>query len=101
MHFTSLSSLCVPQNLQFHPNGYLLKDITSAATSTSEVIVHDDGKVWDEDKGYRFDNEAVKKSGYESVARAERKGLKGYVLIKPKRFSNEKIRGVPSRLYRL
>lgn len=56
---------------------------TSAATSTSEVIVHDDGKVWDEDKGYRFDNEAVKKSGYESVARAERKGLKGYVLIKP------------------
>ncbi|MCX4384231.1 MAG: protein kinase [Clostridia bacterium] len=53
------------------------------ATSTSEIIVHDDGKLWEEDKAYRFDDDAVKNSGYKGIARAERKGLKGYVLIKP------------------
>lgn len=48
----------------------------------SEIIVHDDGKLWEEDREYRFDKDAVKNSGYKDIARAERKGLKGYVLIK-------------------
>ena len=61
------------------------KSDTSAAISTtsSEIIVHNDGVLWEDDSEFKFDMEAVKRSGYEEVARAERKGLKGYVLIKP------------------
>lgn len=56
---------------------------TSTSTTSSDVIVHDDGKLWDEDNDYSYNIDFVKSSGYTTVARAERKGLKGYVLIKP------------------
>lgn len=57
--------------------------VEHASSSSSEIVVYDDGKLWDDDKDYRFDKNAVKNGGYATVARAERKGLKGYVLIKP------------------
>ena len=52
-------------------------------TSTSDITVYDDGSLWEEDGGYSFDIDAVNNGGYKTVAKAERKGLKGYVLIKP------------------
>jgi hypothetical protein len=51
-------------------------------TTSTEIVVYDDGKLWDEDDEYGYDEDYVKASGYKGVARAERKGLKGYVLIK-------------------
>lgn len=56
---------------------------TPAPSASSEITVYDDGKLWDEDDDYAYNLDFVKSSGYKTVARAERKGLKGYVLIKP------------------
>lgn len=54
-----------------------------APTASAEIKVYDDGKLWEEDSEYVYSTDFVKSSGYKAVARAERKGLKGYVLIKP------------------
>lgn len=56
---------------------------TPAPSASSEITVYDDGKLWDEDNDYAYNLDFVTDSGYKTVARAERKGLKGYVLIKP------------------
>lgn len=55
---------------------------TSTSSTTSEITVYDDGTLWESDVGYRFDVDNVKRSGYKGIARAERKGVKGYVLMK-------------------
>ena len=56
---------------------------TPAPATSADITVYDDGKLWDEDNDYSYNIDFVKGSGYKTVARAERKGLKGYVLIKP------------------
>lgn len=59
---------------------------TLESTTTADIAVYTDGKMWNEDNDYTYNMDFVKSSGYKTAARAERKGLKGYVLIK---FSGE------------
>lgn len=49
---------------------------------TSDITIYDDGELWESDEAYKFDMTAIQRGGYIGAARAERKGLKGYVLIK-------------------
>ena len=61
----------------------------SASTTGSDIKVYDDKKLWDEDKEYMYAIDTIKGQGYAVIARAEKNGVKGYVLIKPnseKRF---------------
>ena len=51
-------------------------------TPTSDITIYDDGELWGSDGAYKFDMAAIRRGGYIGAARAERKGLKGYVLIK-------------------
>lgn len=59
------------------------KAAAPAATTADGITVYDDGELWDEHGAYSYNMDAVRGYGYKAVARAERKGLKGYVLIKP------------------
>lgn len=46
------------------------------------ITTVDDGELWPEHAGYKYDLEAVKKAGYVSIAKCEKSGIKGYVLTK-------------------
>ena len=48
----------------------------------SKTTVSEEGKLWNEHADFTLDLDAVKRGGFVSVAKAERNGIKGYVLIK-------------------
>lgn len=52
------------------------------APSAPEIEILDDGNLWECDADYKFDIAAVQRGGYKGVARAVRKGVNVYVLIK-------------------
>lgn len=57
--------------------------LSSSATPTPpELELMDDGTLWESDVEYEFDLDAVRRSGYRGVAKALRKGVKVYALIK-------------------
>ena len=50
---------------------------------SADIISYNDGKLWDEHAEYEYAVDVVTSNGYVSVAKAEKNGVKGYVLIKP------------------
>lgn len=50
---------------------------------SADIITYNDGKLWDEHAEYGYATDVITSNGYASVAKAEKNGLKGYVLIKP------------------
>ncbi len=53
------------------------------AAGSSDLEIVDDGTLWEEDATkYDFNLEAVTSGGYKGIAKATRKGAKGYALIK-------------------
>ena len=55
---------------------------TATPPPSPKTTVSEEGKLWDEHSDFSLNLEAVKRGGYKSIARAEKNGVKGYVLIK-------------------
>lgn len=54
-----------------------------APSASADMTVFDeDGTLWEGDAEYRYDMDCITRSGYKGIARAQRKEVKGYALIK-------------------
>ena len=56
--------------------------VKTSDTSTPEIKIYEDGSMWESEADYKFDTDTITGRGFKQVAKAEKNGIKGYVLIK-------------------
>ena len=56
--------------------------VKTSDTPASDIKIYEDGSMWESEADYKFDTDTITGRGFRQVAKAEKNGIKGYVLIK-------------------